>query len=100
MPKCANCTDILPPNFCTQQENPEDFLCVFCINEIKEITVTKENKAEKYTKQQCIKDYHKLLNYMKETTDQLSDAKSQAKSLSDTGLILPGSEEFNKILKG
>ena len=101
MPKCAKCTDLLPPNFCTPTGIAEDFICVFCQNEITEITTNKKSGGvKKYTKKQCKKDYKKLLNYMKDKTEKMGDIKEQAKSMSDAGLILPGTEEFNKILKG
>jgi hypothetical protein len=101
MPKCDKCTDLLPPNFCTPTGIEDDFLCVFCRNEITEITTNqKDGSTQKYTKKQCVKDYQKLLNYMKEKTENMADIKDQAKGISDAGLILPGTEEFNKVLKG
>jgi hypothetical protein len=101
MPKCAKCTDLLPPNFCMPTGIEDDFICVFCQNEITEITTDqKGGTKDTYTKKQCKKDYKKLLNYMKEKASQMADIKDQAKGMSEAGLILPGTEEFNKILKG
>ena len=101
MPKCAKCYEILPPNFCAPIGKPEDeaVQCLFCENELDVITVTKKTGVETYTKKECIKDYQKLLNYMKEKTEKLKEAKAAA-DFSKGGIILPGSQEFDETLKG
>jgi len=100
MPKCAKCADMLPPNFCTPIVNTEDYMCLFCDQEISEITLKKDTGIEKYTKKQCLKDYQEFMNYMKDQTKKMSDIKDKAKTMSESGLILPGSKEFDAIIKG
>jgi hypothetical protein len=99
MPKCAKCYEMLPPNFCAPI-SAEDVQCLFCENEITEITINRPGgKVETYTKEECKNDYLKLMNMMKEKTEKLKEAKAAA-DFSKSDLILPGSQEFEDTLKG
>ena len=98
MPKCAKCYEMLPPNFCAPL-SAEDVQCLFCENELTEITINKGNTVEKYTKKDCIEDYKKLMNFMKDKTEKLKEAKAAADFSKGSGLILPGSPEFDSVLK-
>lgn len=67
MPQCKRCDKFFPPQFLVQMltmpDNPDALQCIYCSEDINEIT-TKNGK--KYTKEQCIKDYDILLKQLKE----------------------------------
>ena len=65
MPKCVRCYDMLPPELMVPVATAVDddvTQCVFCERGIKEVTLEKGDRVEKYTKDQAKRDYIKLLN--------------------------------------
>jgi len=72
MPKCVKCSGVFPPEFSALiptdrlgEEQPH--MCLFCELNINEVTIEKgEGKTEKYTKEQCKKDYDVFLKQLKE----------------------------------
>ncbi len=65
MPKCVICYDMLPPELMVPVVTAVDddvTQCIFCERGIKEVTLEKDNRVEKYTKDQAKRDYIKLLN--------------------------------------
>jgi hypothetical protein len=72
MPKCVKCSGVFPPEFSTllpaeKLSDEQPHMCLFCELEVKEITIEKgEGKTEKYTREQCIKDYDVFLKQIKE----------------------------------
>jgi wyosine [tRNA(Phe)-imidazoG37] synthetase (radical SAM superfamily) len=98
MPKCQKCLEMLPPNFCSpiDAQDPEIVECVFCKRDVKALTVTKDDKVEIYTKEECKQDYVRFLNYMKEKAEKLDAARE----LASGNIILPGDPKFEETLKG
>ena len=72
MPKCVRCYDILPPQLMVPvitDPTGEATQCIFCERGIKEVTLEREGKTEKYTKEQAKKDYIKFLNELKSKSE-------------------------------
>lgn len=67
MPQCKRCEKYFPPQFLVQMltmpDDPEALQCIYCSENITEITL---DKGRKYTKEQCIKDYEIFLKKLKE----------------------------------
>ena len=72
MPKCVRCSDVLPPQLMVPvRTDPtgQATQCIFCEREIKEVTLEKEGKVEKYSKEQAKKDYVMFLKQLKEKSE-------------------------------
>jgi len=70
MPKCAQCSYILPPQFMVAI-NENEHRCRFCVEDKNEITYGKDKKA---TRKEIADDYVKFINMVREKNNILKDA--------------------------
>ncbi len=84
MPQCKKCEKYLPPQFLVQMltmpDDQEALQCIYCDQNINEITIKKDTGIVKYTKKQCIKDYEIFIKKLKENkkiSDILANESSQ-----------------------